>query len=451
MNASRKVRVRQRLGKYRIEKRLAQGGFAEVFQAYDTIEGIRVALKVPLPHLITPQLIEDFKKEVRLTAKLDHRHVLKVKNAAFIDDHFVIVHALGDEALADRLKRRISLRLAMDFAGQLLEALAHAHSHRILHLDVKPENAILFRGSHLRLSDFGLARLTMRTIQASGSGTLGYCAPEQAMGRPSTRSDVFSAGLVLYRMFSGSLPEWPYAWPPRGHERLRRKAHPALLEFLRHSIDVDPMRRFKDAGAMLDALRSIEARVLRHARSGRTKSSPKSERKVDWRKLKTRQFQREYKKLLRTEHACAKCKGPLSEAMLACPWCGNARRKHQGSVRYPSQCKRCLRGVKLDWKFCPWCYGKGIGPQSDREFTDIRYDGRCSNRSCKRKDLIPFMRYCPWCHTKVKKPWKIEGHRETCVSCKNGVLLDYWSHCPWCARNLDRRGARNSRHGRGTK
>ena len=78
----------------------------------------------------------------------------------------------------------------VDLARQVLEAVAHAHEHRIIHCDIKPENFILFPGNRLRLTDFGISRLAARTVLASGSGTVGYVAPEQAMGRASFQSDV---------------------------------------------------------------------------------------------------------------------------------------------------------------------------------------------------------------------------------------------------------------------
>src|SRR5690606_3785107 len=79
------IRIRQQLGKYRIERRLGEGAFASVYQAFDTIEGVRVALKVPHPHLMTKEALDAFREEVRLSARLDHENILPLKNAAFID------------------------------------------------------------------------------------------------------------------------------------------------------------------------------------------------------------------------------------------------------------------------------------------------------------------------------------------------------------------------------
>ncbi len=266
-------KANQRLDKYRIERKIADGGFAAVYQALDTIEGVRVALKIPHPHQVTPHVLDLFRREVRLAATLDHPNILPLKNASFIDGHFVIVFALGERTLADRLRSRLSLETAFDYTEQMLEAVAYAHDHWIVHCDIKPENLILFPGNRLRLTDFGIARVVLRTVKASGSGTVGYIAPEQAVGRPSFQSDVFSLGLIIYRMLTGHLPEWPYRWPPLGIERLRRKGHPDLIQWLRKAIDPDPRKRFDDARQMLNAFQRLKPRALRFAQARRTASS----------------------------------------------------------------------------------------------------------------------------------------------------------------------------------
>jgi serine/threonine-protein kinase len=272
-------RSRQKLGKYRIERRLADGGFAAVYQALDTIEGIRVALKVPHTAAMDSSVMDDFRKEVRLTAKLDNPHILPIKNASFIDGHFVIAFPLGVQSLADRLRSRMSLRTTLDFAGQMLDAVAYAHRQRIIHCDIKPENFIVFPGNRLRLTDFGIAKIALRTVRASGSGTIGFIAPEQAMGKPSLRSDVFSLGLILYRMFSGNLPEWPFHWPPEGYSRLRRRVHPELITILRKAIEVVPRRRFRDADQMRVAFERLGPRVLKYAARARRRQTPTTRRR----------------------------------------------------------------------------------------------------------------------------------------------------------------------------
>lgn len=256
------LRVRQKLGKYRIEKRLGVGGFSAVFQAMDTIEGIRVAIKVPHRSLVNGHTIEEFRNEVRLTARLDHPNILGLKDASIVDGHFLIVTRLGEQTLDDRLHRRLSVPTALQFAEQMLEAVAYAHRHRVIHCDIKPENMILFANQRLCLTDFGIAKIAQRTITGRGTGTVGYMAPEQAMGRPSARSDVFSLGLIIYRMFSGEWPEWPYKSLP-GLHRVRRKVHPDFIPFFRKCFDMDTRKRFRDAEQMLNVFRTAQRKTLR--------------------------------------------------------------------------------------------------------------------------------------------------------------------------------------------
>jgi serine/threonine-protein kinase len=262
------LKTRQKLGKYRIEKRLANGPLAAVYRAYDTIQGMRVALKIPHRRIMDEYFLADFRKEARLSTRLDHPNILAIQNADFVSGYFVISMPLGEETLGDRLTRRISTARALDFSGQILEGVAHAHASRIIHCDIKPENFILFPGGHLRLTDFGFAKLARGRLEASGSGTVGYVAPEQAMGRPMLQSDVFSIGLVIYRMFSGSLPRWPYEWPPEGHKRLRQKLHPDMVALLRRAIEMRPNKRFRDAIHMHNAFECIRRNALRVRRAG---------------------------------------------------------------------------------------------------------------------------------------------------------------------------------------
>jgi serine/threonine protein kinase len=272
--ANHALKTRRKLGKYRIRRRIGAGGFATVYEAYDTIEGIPVALKIPHPDQVEKDSLSLIHKEVRLTARLDHENILSLRNAMMIDGYFVIATPLGQETLTDRLHRRLGPKTALSYTEQLLDALAYAHEQRVIHCDIKPDNVILFPDNHVRLADFGIAKVALRTrtIMGSGQGTVGYIAPEQAMGKPSFRSDVFSMGLVIYRMFAGVLPEWPFDWPPAGMDRLRRTVSRDFIAFLQRSIEVRERKRFRDGVQMQRAFEKIAPRALRKPARGRRKT-----------------------------------------------------------------------------------------------------------------------------------------------------------------------------------
>ncbi len=262
MPAAKKFRARQMLGKYRIEKRLASGPRADVYKAYDTIHGIRVALKIANPEIIEDGFLDEFRHEARLSSKMEHPNILPVQNASFIDDYFVIAMRLGQETLADRMTRRMSSETALSFAKQALAGVAHAHANKIIHCDVKPENFIIFPGNQLRLTDFGFSKVALRTIKASGSGTLGYLAPEQALGRPMFQSDVFALGLVIYELFAKELPEYPYDWPLPGYHRIRSKLRRKTIAWLRKSLEFRHQDRYRNAVSMEREFRKIRPKLL---------------------------------------------------------------------------------------------------------------------------------------------------------------------------------------------
>jgi hypothetical protein len=343
---------------------------------------------------------------------------------------------LGEESLEDRLARRLSLRTALDFGEQLLRAVAFAHEQHVIHCDVKPDNLLLFGDGRLRLTDFGISKVAHRTISASGAGTVGYMAPEQAMGRPSRRSDVFATGLVLWQMFSGRLPEWPFDWPLAGYTKLKYTLHPDMIAVLKRSLELKPSRRFENGDQMLAAYLRAKPKVLRYRAQRQRRRKPRPSTRRHWKEIRQQQFLRQFGRQLETQFQCGRCAGPVSESMLACPWCGAGRKVLRDETTFPSCCPRCQRGAKLDWLYCAWCYGPGFDDVADRQYSDRRYTARCRNPRCDRGELMPFMRYCPWCRTKVRQPWKIAGSADTCSKCGWGVVRDFWTHCPWCAAGL---------------
>jgi len=439
------LRARQRIDKYRIEERIASGGYATVYQAFDTIEGHRVALKVPHNTVLSEAVLVDLVKEVRINARLDHPNILPVKNASVVDHLFYVAYPLGIESLADRLCRRLTATKALSYAEQMLAAVAHAHERRIVHCDIKPENFILFEQDHVRLGDFGIAKLAWgtRTLEGGGSGTLGYVAPEQALGYPSSRSDVFSLGLIIYRMLTGCLPKWPFDWPFPGHDRLRRVLSQDGVSWLRRSVHVHDRKRYKDAVQMLAAYRRVRRRLPRRPAPSRRarRSSP------TWTELRWRQLRRAHGRVLGMRARCEHCSGPLSETMGFCPWCGEEVAEYHGPTPLPRRCPTCGRGVKSDWRYCAWCKSGPLPDRSHRAWKDRRYVRRCDNPGCSRHVLLPFSRYCPWCRRKVRKPWSLAVGGRRCGHCGWGIAPEYWDYCPWCGEaNHGAATTRSRRH-----
>jgi serine/threonine protein kinase len=430
------LKARQKIGKYRIISRIASGPLADVYKAADTIHKTRVALKIPKSSRNISH--EDFLHEVQVATRLKHPNILAVQDASFIGDRFVIAMELGTESLAERIVRRISVDRALDLADQAIAGLAFAHENKIIHCDIKPENYILFPGNRLKLADFGFAKISLRTLKASGSGTIDYIAPEQAMGRPKFQSDVFSLGLVLYRLLSGKLPEWPYKWPMVGNASLQNRVHPDIAGILRKAIQLDPADRFRSATEMHAAFRKVQSRAMRKrkskAKSGKRKTANGGSL---WRQLQWREFQRQFRSVLETRHHCRRCDGPVAESMQSCPWCGIDHPSRGCDTVMPAVCPRCERGVKSDWDYCAWCYGPGFETEASRRYADKRYERNCANSRC-REPLMPFMSYCPWCRTKVKRPWKLPGNKHKCDGCGWGIAKEFWNFCAWCRKPVKR-------------
>ncbi|MEM7202324.1 MAG: serine/threonine-protein kinase [Planctomycetota bacterium] len=436
----KQLRPRSLVGKYRIQGRLGEGGFATVYRAMDTIEGVTVALKVPHEHLLTEDLAGEFRREARLHAALDHPNILPVKNAEVVDGRLVVAYLAGDRSLAERMRRRMSLELFLRLAEQMLEAVAFAHQRRIMHLDLKPENFILFGDDRVRLSDFSIAKVARRTVHGSGSGTVGHMAPEQAMGRASFRADVFSLGLIYWQMLTGELPEWPFKWPLPGAAKLRRRVPAKFMAWLQKALQVEPHKRFVDGAQMLGGFRRLSPSVRGFAtrqrqRRRRSNGNGKTngETRRGWKQVRFRDCAREYRAAFGFDGHCRHCKGPVAMAMQCCPWCGEDHRAHAAKTRFPATCERCDRGRKRDWAYCAWCYGAGFAVVDERSYPDRRYAGKCGHCA---GSLLPFSRYCPWCRRKVRKPWRVAAARSRCSKCKWSVAAEYWAHCPWCTAHL---------------
>jgi hypothetical protein len=218
-------------GRYVLERELARGGMATVHLARDLRHGRRVAIKVLREELAAAVGAERFLEEIRVTASLQHPHILPLFDSGSADRVlWYVMPFVEGETLRSRLARegRLPVNVALQLAREMADALEYAHRHGVVHRDVKPENVLLQSG-HALVADFGIAlalehaggdRLTRTGITL---GTPQYMAPEQAAGDGAVdaRTDVYALGAVLHEMLAG---ESPFAAGSQ-QEMLRRILH----------------------------------------------------------------------------------------------------------------------------------------------------------------------------------------------------------------------------------
>ncbi|UCG86499.1 MAG: protein kinase [Gemmatimonadota bacterium] len=202
--------------RYRIERELGSGGMATVYLAHDLRHERPVAVKVLRPELAAALGPERFHQEIKIAANLTHPHILPLHDSGDADGFlYYVMPYIEGESLRDRLQREKQLAIseALQVAREVADALSYAHSHGVIHRDVKPEN-ILLESGHAAVADFGIAR----AVDAAGGerltesgitiGTPAYMSPEQAGGDEDLdgRSDLYSLGCVLYEMLAGQPP-----------------------------------------------------------------------------------------------------------------------------------------------------------------------------------------------------------------------------------------------------
>ncbi|MBW2240983.1 MAG: protein kinase [Deltaproteobacteria bacterium] len=437
----RALRRGTRLGKYRLDRAIGKGSFGAVWKARDTVEGRFVALKVADAEKIEEHGRAAIEHEARVARRLDHPNVLKVYNADWIDGQFVLATELAERSLADYVGARRSGPIALSVIRDIAAGLAHAHERGVLHRDVKPENVMIFKDRRAALGDFGVWRLAKgATATYTEAGTLGYMAPEQAYGRPRLSSDVFSVGLIAYELLTGKIPGWPFEWPPPNAKSFLAKAPPPVQPVLRKAASFDPKRRYPDAMTFHHALelafdRAEQAAAPKPRKRRRTQIQLRSPMGVE-----AEHFRRRHGAALGMRYRCHRCDGPIAEAMAWCPWCGSPDNSFREITRYPLVCPECERGVRAEWTACPWCYPGRLEGNGRETRPDASAERSCPRRGCDG-ELRLFMRYCPECKQKPKRPWSHPDLPDRCPRCRWPVSKAHWRHCPWCGRREAKAGS----------
>jgi serine/threonine protein kinase len=202
------------IDRYELSERVATGGMGTIYQAHDHRLGRRVAVKLLKDELAQdPRFVERFRREARAAAALSHPCIAAVFDYGEQDGtHFIVMELAEGRDLARLLREEgpLSPDRAVRVATQICEALGHAHAAGVVHRDVKPANVIVGDDDRVKVTDFGIARAVGdSTLTATGSvlGTAHYISPEQAEGsKVGPASDIYSLGIVLYEMLTGSMP-----------------------------------------------------------------------------------------------------------------------------------------------------------------------------------------------------------------------------------------------------
>src|SRR5256884_2141136 len=271
-----------KLGNYRILEKIGAGGQGTVYKATDTKLGRAVVIKVLPPELTLKEAnLKRFEREARLASALDHPNICTIFDLNEIEGvHFIAMQYVEGKNVRELVSGRpLDLRSALSIAIQVADALAAAHSRGIIHRDIKAGNVMVTPAGQVKILDFGLAKLldhegggihqTDLTEVGIPYGTATYAAPEQARGESvDARADIFSTGVLLYEMLTGT---WPFTGktsvdvrhavlhdePPALYEARPGGAPQQLQAILDRALAKDPRQRYQKVNDLRDDLRAV--------------------------------------------------------------------------------------------------------------------------------------------------------------------------------------------------
>jgi len=273
-------------GRFQLEERIGTGGMSTVYRAYDPTLERWVAIKLMHRDISTdPDQLERFRREARAVARLSHPHLVTVIDAGEDEGSpYIVFEYVEGETLKDRIRRmgRLPVPEAVAYAIEIGRALSCAHSHRLVHRDVKPQNVLIDYEGRAKVTDFGIARsLELDGLTAAGRvlGTTDYVSPEQALGHQVTeQSDIYSLGICLYEMLTGEVPfkaDTQVAVAMQhvrerlpDVQRIRPEISAALASVIERATAKDVANRYSTADEMVHDLEHVLA--IEAARAGET-------------------------------------------------------------------------------------------------------------------------------------------------------------------------------------
>ena len=261
------------VGRYEITELLGQGGMGTVYKAYDPLLARVVAVKVISTQMHgQPELRERFFREARAAAQLDHPNIITVYDLGEQEGTpYLAMQFLEGRDLEQRMRDPGGMPLSgkIEIALQVASGLAHAHGSGIVHRDIKPANVFITDDGQVKILDFGLARLVTSELTRSNMmvGTVSYMAPEQLRAEKADhRADIFSLGVVLYKLIGGRKPFQAESFAstmykileetPEPLERLDPELPPRLIAVVDRALAKNPDHRYQ---VMADLIRDLEA------------------------------------------------------------------------------------------------------------------------------------------------------------------------------------------------
>ncbi|WP_297569896.1 Stk1 family PASTA domain-containing Ser/Thr kinase [uncultured Anaerovibrio sp.] len=281
--------------RYKILENVGGGGMADVYKAYDQLLDRTVAVKVLHAQFANDvEFIEKFHREAKGAAKLAHPNIVNIYDVGEDEgSHFIVMEYVGGKTLKEYIQQQGCLEPveATRIAKEIASALEAAHKNNLVHCDIKPHNILVMEDGHIKVTDFGIARaVSSSTMTYDGDvmGSVHYFSPEQAKGTAiTTKSDVYSLGVVLYEMLTGTLPfngETPVSIAlkhlqdvPVSIRQIKPSVPPVLEAVVQKAMNKEPMLRPDSTELFLDleqAQAMIEGKASMTTAVGQPKPDP---------------------------------------------------------------------------------------------------------------------------------------------------------------------------------
>ena len=286
----------EKIGKYEIRLQIGRGAMGTVYEGFDPVIGRRVAIKTLRTEMFEarqlPDVLTRFKREAQSAGRLSHPHIVTIHEYGEHEGTaYIVMEYIKGVELGHELNRgvRFPLEDTVRIMTQLLGAFAHAHENKVVHRDLKPANMFVLEDGSLKVVDFGIAHVEASDLTDTGAmlGTPAYMSPEQCLGtQVDHRSDLFSAGVILYQLLTGDRPftgsvttiiQKVLRQEPLPPSELNPTLSPAWDRVVARAMAKKPEARYESARQFAEAVKVAHAADRAHEDEGRRKAAEAEE------------------------------------------------------------------------------------------------------------------------------------------------------------------------------